>query len=307
MKKAELLYNEKKYQEVLDMKFDLEKLDGDDFPQRDKIVFDSAVDETIRVLKEKKCSQALELANEYNITLSSEFDSEFFNCALNSGDLELAQSIANTYVDDKNISLRLKWLVDLLHVKFRLGKYKEVIELAKEIKTLSDVEQTSSYKKVIRELFDSYERVGDDVKMVDTISKIEKSFNLVYADIDRYVQMVDLALKLKDNAMLITYATKVIKLQEKANSYTQSPYIEFALSSAYNELDKKKDAIDTLLKLNNVKLSANKRSRQEYQLGSLYQDINDINRSKVYFNKSIKSDSKSAWAGLSKDALQLID
>ncbi|MEA1916760.1 MAG: flagellar protein [Campylobacterota bacterium] len=305
-KKAELLYKQKKYQEVLDLKFALNKLDEETFKGRDKLIFNSAVDETIRVLKQKKCSQALELADEYKIKLSSEFDEEFFSCALKVGNFDLALSIAKLHVNDKNIKNRISWLIKYLHVEFNLGNYKSVIKAAKDIKSLSSVENSGDYKTVLRELFDSYQRLDSSDMMIKTIIEIEKAYGLEYKDIERYTQMVTLASELKDNSMIVSYATKVMKLQSRYKSYTQSPYIEFTLFGAYKELNKIQDAIETLLTLDFVNITKSERARQEYQLGSLYQDENDNIKAKEYYERSIKSDSSSPWSSLSKDALDFL-
>jgi len=122
-------------------------------------------------------------------------------------------------------------------------------------------------KIVYRYLFDAYERLEQKENMIQAMAKIEDIFGLDYRDIDRYVAMVTLASELKDDNMLIKYASKVMRIQEGSNSHAQSPYIEFALYGAYMNKNEYNKALKVIRSLDNIKLNKNQRARQKYLLG----------------------------------------
>jgi predicted Zn-dependent protease len=118
--------------------------------------------------------------------------------------------------------------------------------------------------------------------------------------------MVSLGLKRKDEAMTQNYARKVIALQERTKTYTQSPFIEFTLAQSYQNVGKDADALNTLKTLNKQKLTNEKRSRQQYLIGAIEQRLGRKKEARDAFNGSIKADPNSAWGKLAKDALALL-
>jgi predicted Zn-dependent protease len=118
--------------------------------------------------------------------------------------------------------------------------------------------------------------------------------------------MVSLGLKRKDEAMTQNYARKVFTLQERTRTYTQSPYIEFTLAQSYQNVGKDADALKILRTLNVRKLSNEKRSRQQYLIGAIEQQLGHKRQARDAYNASIKADQNSAWGKLAKDALGLL-
>jgi predicted RNA polymerase sigma factor len=118
--------------------------------------------------------------------------------------------------------------------------------------------------------------------------------------------MVALGVKRKDEALVQAYAQKVMSLQKRTSTFTQSPFIEFTLAQSFMNQDKNKEALETLKSLDAQKLVAEKRSRQKYLMGSLLMKMKRDGEAKVAFNASIKADKNSAWGKLAKDALGLL-
>jgi predicted Zn-dependent protease len=119
--------------------------------------------------------------------------------------------------------------------------------------------------------------------------------------------MIKLGLKEGDDLIVGTYANKVMTLQEKTNSYSQSPFVEFAALQVYKAQKKDKEQLELLDKLVKRDLSDKEKSRVQYMYGSLLMKAGKNTQAKAAFEESIKADEKSAWAGLSKDALELVD
>ena len=70
--------------------------------------------------------------------------------------------------------------------------------------------------------------------------------------------------------------------------------------------EKNKEALAVLKGLNTIKLNPEKKSRQQYLIGSLAMKMGNKIEAKAGFNASIKADKTSAWGKLAKDALGLL-
>ncbi len=303
--KAKLLLKEKKYAAVLALQSDLKNLDSDKFSDVESIIKDAARGLMEVSLKEKNCKNVLVVANDYNITLSNSWDDGIYACAMKGGDYQLSASIASKNLKSTDIKLRKKWLYRYIKVDFATGNYSEVVDAAKDLITLIDNLKASPYKDVYRYLFDAYNRLEQKENMMKAMVKIEDIFGLNYRDIDRYVAMVSLGSELKDDNIVIKYATKVMRIQKRSNSYAQSPYVEFTLYSAYMNKNDYKRALEVIRSLNSVQLSKNERARQKYLLGMVLGKLwRDADATKAY-KEAIAADANSAWAKLAKSALEI--
>ncbi|MDD5717554.1 MAG: flagellar protein [Sulfuricurvum sp.] len=305
-KKAQLLLKEKKYQQVLDMEDELYRLDSTEYPDTDTIISKSAIGLEKEMLTKEKCLEALKLQKMYKIKLLAEWDESIFNCALKTTQYEQAKKIAQKHIKSKSISEREVWLFRLINTEFGLGEHKEVIKGGEELITLLQAEKNTSLNGVYRTVFDSAQRLDDSDKMIRYIKLIETVFPNDFKDIERYTQMVSLGLKRKDESMTQNYARKVIALQERTKTYTQTPFIEFTLAQSYQNLGKDSDALSILKKLDRQKITNEKRARQQYLVGAIEQKLGHKREARDAFNASIKADKASPWGKLAKDALGLL-
>ena len=303
--KAKLLLQEKMFTKVLDLKDDLDDLDKDTYPDIKSIIEDAAIGAMEASLEEKNCKQVLVISKQYNITLSDKWDDGIYDCAMMGGDFQLSKKTASKNLQSKELSKREKWLYRYIKVDFATGNYSELVDAAKDLITLIQDDKTSPYKKVYRYLFDTYDRLEQKNKMIDTMAKIEDLYGLSYKDIDRYVSMVTLGSQRNDNTMIIKYADKVMKIQEKSDSHAQSPYIEFVLYQAYMQKKEYTKALSVIKSLDTVTLKKTLRARQKYLLGSVLEKLWRDTKAKKAYNAAVKADPKSSWAKLAKSALTL--
>jgi len=155
---------------------------------------------------------------------------------------------------------------------------------------------------VYRFLFDTYQRLEDNNKLIDAIIDIEKVYGFTYKDIDRYVSMIAVANRAKDNSMLIKYASEVVKIQKKSSSYAQSPYVEFTLYQAYINKDFNSQALEIIKSLDEIELKPKQRSRAKYLLGSTYDRLWREEDADIAYQEAIDADPASSWAELAKAA-----
>jgi hypothetical protein len=305
-KKAQLLFKEQKYQDILDMESDLYRLESSVYPETTSMITKSAIGLEKARLKEGKCVEAMKLQRMYKIRLLSEWDEDIFNCALNTTQYAAAKKIAQSHLKSKSIAERQIWLYRMVKTQFGLGEYKEAIKGGNELITLLEAEKNPQLNDIYRIMFDTAQRVGDGEGMIRYVKSVEGAYTNDFKDIERYTQMVSLGLSRKDEGMVQAYAVKVAALQERTKTYTQSPYIEFTLAQSYQNLGKDTAALSVLKTLNKQKLETDKRARQQYLIGAIEQKLGHKREARDAFNASIKTDKNSAWGKLAKDALGLL-
>ncbi len=304
-KKAELLFENKQYMDVLDMRDALEQLDDTLYPGRDDLIENAAIGMMEKSLEQDACTDVVSLSQEYNVTLSSKWDAGIFKCAFESGEYGLAKSMAQPYLKARSLDERMKWLERYIKADFAIGNYLDVINASNELLALDNVEK-KGYSDIHRIRFDAYSRLDDGQGMLKEIVEIEKAFGLDFDDIERYTKMLSIAQDKKDDAMIITYAKKVMALQTKTKTRTQSPYIEFTLTQAHTNLQQHQYALNTLRTLNDLELNDEKRARQKYLEGSLLQKLGRKEEARNAYQASIDTNSSTAWSKLSQDAMSLL-
>jgi len=305
-KKAQLLLKEKKYEAILKIENDLYRLDTTAYPDVNTIISKSAVEITKQKFKEQKCAEALSMQKMYKIKLLPEWDGLTFECALNMGNFPVAKEMVAKHLKSKDITERQVWLSRAVKTHFTLGEYKEATKGGKELIALLDAQKNPALNGIYRLMFDIAQRSGDGEGMIRAIKGCESVFGIDFKDIERYTQTVSLGLKRKDEVLVQSYGQKVVALQKRTKTYTQSPFIEFTLAQSLMNQDKNKEALEVLKSLNPRKLNTEKRSRQQYLIGSLAMKMGNNGEAKAAFSASIKADKNSAWGKLAKDALELL-
>ena len=300
--KAKLLLDHAKFIDVLD--FEKPILSLDDYMYKDIhiIIKDAAVGAMKIALGEKKCQDVLDISNDYNVSLSNDWDNGIYECAMIGSNFILSKEIAQRNLISKDIELRKKWLYRYIKVDFETGSYTDIIKPANELITLIEDEKELFYKDVYRILFDSYQRLGEKEKLLDVMMEIQNIFGSDYRDIERYVEIMSIGNKNKDNTLVIKYGEEVMKMQEESSSYSQSPFVEFTLYQTYLDLKDLEKALNVVKSLDTVELNKLDRARQKYLLGTIYSKLwREADAIKAY-DEAIEANPDSAWAKLAKSA-----
>ena len=304
--KAKLLLENEMFREVLDMQESMLSLDIDIYKDVDEIIEESAIGTMKDALKNKECQEVLNISNDYNITLSSEWDEGIYDCSMMGANFLLAKKITSSNLSSKDLKDRKKWLYRHIRVDFRTGNYSDVVEASSELITLIkdnlSKKENLEYKNVYRILFDTYQRLEDSDSMIKAITDIEKIYGVSYKDIERYVAVMGIGSQTKNDNLIIKYGSEVVNIQNSSKSYAQSPYVEFTLYQAYTNKDNYNKALEIIKSLNSVELDKNKRARQKYLLGTAYEKLWRNDEAIAAYQEAIDADPTSAWAKLAKDA-----
>jgi tetratricopeptide (TPR) repeat protein len=300
--KAKLMTKNKMFSDVLEFKDELLALDTTLYPDTQKIVDNAALGVMEIALKNKECYSVLKISSEYSIKLSDKWDDGLYACAMKGADFPLAKKIASKNLKSENMQMRKKWLYRHIKVDFATGNYSDVVKASQELITLIDDDKESKYKDVYRVLFDTYDRLENANKMIESIVDVQKVFGSSYKDIERYISVMAIGSDRNNNNLVLKYGNEVMSIQKASNSYTQSPFVEFALYQAYISKDDFNKALEVIKSLDSVELNKGNRSRQKYLLGSIYERLWRGEEAQVAYQESIDADPESAWAKLAQGA-----
>ncbi len=300
--KAKLMYERGMYREVLEFKDPILSLDTTTYPDRDSIIDDAAFGVMKEALQKRECSSILKISAEYSLKLSDKWDDGIYDCAMRGADFLLAKKIANKNLKSKNLNIRKKWLYRYIKVDFATANYSDVIEASEELITLIEDDKNSKYKDIYRLLFDTYQRLENSNKMIESILNIEKRYGINYIDIERYMGVMTIGNSRKDDNLVLNYGTKVMQIQNSSDSYAQSPFVEFTLYQSYINLQNYDKALKVIKSLDSVEISKAKRARQKYLLGAVYEKLWRGEEAQIAYQEAIEADASSAWAKLAEGA-----
>ncbi len=300
--KAKLLLQNQRYSDVLGVKQALLDLDTEIYPNIQNVLKDSAIGVMKNALKQKECQEVLTISYDYNITLSSDWDEGLYDCFMKGADYPAAKKIASNNIKATDLEERKKWLYRYIKVDFSTGNYSELLDASKDLLTLIEDEKDSPYKDIYRILFDTYTRLENKTKMLESIYKLQEIYGIDVTDIDRYIAVLAIGSDTKDDNIIIKYGMQVMDIQTASNSFAQSPFVEFTLYQAYRSKEEFRKALDIIKSLDARELNKEQRARQKYLLGSIYTKLWMDDEAKQAYQEAINIDPTSAWAKLAQDA-----
>lgn len=303
--KAKLLLDSGMYSDVLASENQLLKLDEEVYTDLDTLIIEAAVGVMNNSLDNRECQEVLNIANDYNITLSNEWDDGIYECSMLGGDYQLAKRVASKNVKSKSLDERKKWLFRYIKIDFSIGNYSDVLDASKDLISLIDNVKSSDYKDVYRYLFDTYQRLEKSDEMILSIADVQKVFGLDYKDLDRYASVMAVGSDRKDDNIVIKYGEEIMKIQKSSSSNPQSPFVEFTLYQSYTNKKDYNSALQAIESLNSVELNKSDRARQKYLLGTVYSKLWRDEEAMKAYQESVNADSTSAWAKLAKGAMEI--
>ena len=300
--KAKLLLENEMYDDVLALEDSILSLDENIYTDVNDILKNAAIGVMKIALGSRQCEEVLSISYDYNITLSNEWDDGVYECSMVGANFTLSKEIAARNLNSKDLELRKKWLYRYIQVDFETGNYSNIVEPSEELITLIEDENSTTYNNIYRIMFDTYQRLEDEEKLFDAMAKIQEIFGSDYKDIERYVEMMSLGNKNKDDNVVIKYGEEVIKIQNASDSYAQSPFVEFTLYQTYINIEELDKALVIIKSLDNVELNNLDRARQKYLLGTVYSKLWREGDAMQAYDEAIKADPTSPWAKLASSA-----
>ncbi|MUU22881.1 DUF7494 domain-containing protein [Helicobacter pylori] len=297
--KAQLLFDNKRYAEVLGMQKNLPK----DSP---------LIQKTLNILaktplENHRCEEALKYLSQITaFAFSPKEEIQAFDCLYFASLKEKAQIIAlNALKAAKTPSEKLIWLYRLGRNYYRLGDFKNSTLASKDALTLAQSLNKKEFYDIAFVLFSDYVQNNERELALNLYAFLEKHFKD-----DKRMALVYFKLleNEKDPKSVKIYATSLLKLQDAYKDYSYTPFSEFALIDAYRTTKDYSKALETLDKLLNRRLSLEDHQKALYLQSSLLDLTNQKAKSKASLEKCVQlkqKDQTNAWQNLCEQGLNL--
>ncbi|WP_208376098.1 DUF7494 domain-containing protein [Helicobacter pylori] len=297
--KAQLLFENKRYAEVLGMQKNLPK----DSP---------LIQKTLNILaktplENHRCEEALKYLSQitaFEFTPKEEIQA--FDCLYFASLKEKAQIIAlNALKAAKTPSEKLIWLYRLGRNYYRLGDFKNSTLASKDALILAQSLNKKEFYDIAFVLFSDYMQNNEKELALNLYAFLEKHFKD-----DKRMALVYFKLleNEKDPKSVKIYATSLLKLQDAYKDYSYTPFSEFALIDAYRTTKDYSKALETLDKLLDRRLSLEDHQKALYLQSSLLDLTNQKTKSRASLEKCVQlkqKDQTNAWQNLCEQGLNL--
>jgi hypothetical protein len=307
VEKAKLLLKEKRYSDVLKMQSALLRVSDDNNTQINNLVNQAASALTKGDMKDNDCLGAVKYMEEYKLEENSFEANKVYECFMRTSRFIKAKELSEMKIQSKNLKEKLKWLENYLASLYRLNRYEKVIEVSSDIFTLAqNLKQKVSFN-TFKDTFFSYKNLKRNDKALEIADLLEKTYPNDFKNVDIYNAIVQEALDLQDDLLLVKYAQKVISLQEKYKNYVQTPNIEFHYINALKRLGRNKEALESVKELLKRDLSPRNLSKAYYYGAEVSLKQGQNTQAKEYFQKCTQSKEKNSWQDICEQNLKLLN
>ncbi|OOQ30063.1 tetratricopeptide repeat protein [Helicobacter pylori] len=297
--KAQLLFDNKRYAEVLGMQKDLPK---------DSLLIQKTLNILAKTpLEDHRCKEALKYLSQITaFEFNPKEEIQAFDCLYFASLKEKAQIIAlNALKAAKTPSEKLIWLYRLGRNYYRLGDFKNSTLASKDALILAQSLNKKEFYDIAFVLFSDYMQSNERELALNLYAFLEKHFKG-----DKRMALVYFKLleNEKDPKSVKIYATSLLKLQDAYKDYSYTPFSEFALINAYRTTKDYSKALETLDKLLNRRLSLEDHQKALYLQSSLLDLTNQKAKSKASLEKCVQlkqKDQTNAWQNLCEQGLNL--
>ncbi len=304
-KKAKLLFDNKKFKDVLDLENELKSAPNYEAKNSKELIELSAKELAQNSLQNRDCKQAVSTIKKYSVKVDT-MDKELFYCFLDSGELKMAQDIVTPHIKDSDLNERLFWLYNSSKLLLKNGDYKNAMQSSKDVLALAQNLKQDKYSDVIYTMFDAYKGLKDSQNMLETAVEIKKNFAKNIDSLAVYREVTKIGIERKDDILTNSYAKKIIDLQNSSGVYLESPFAEFSFMQSALNLKKEAEAIDVGEAMLKKGIDNKDKVRVLYMLGLAHQKSNSI-VSKEKFSECVDMNVTSSWGNLCKEALKLVE
>ncbi|MCE3040518.1 tetratricopeptide repeat protein [Helicobacter anatolicus] len=251
--KAEILINEHKYEEVLNMKKVLPK---------DNELYNEALALLINQnIKEGHCSLISQYLAEIEDFKYIENKLQAFDCLYALHFNSKAEKLVKKEMENKESSFYLDWLYRDAKNLYKLGKYQNSILASKDVLSLAEAKKKPQYGDILFTMFDALNRLNspDTIKIY---GELEKQFGDDKRMLKVYVALLEK--KTNVNTAKLVYAQKLYELQEKHKIKDYTPFVEFIWIDALKENNDFQKAYGIVTKLVDENLGDSEKQKAFY-------------------------------------------
>lgn len=295
--KAQTLFDEGRYEEVLNMK---DKL------KNPPIVAQSYAALIGKSLEGEDCKTACNYYLSYpNAVIEDNLKMKLFDCLYdNALNQQAAQVSANMADKANDLPTKLQWLYRESFNFYKLGDSKNVARAGRDALEIAKSLQSKEHYDIGFILFDAFTRLADKESALQTYTFLKnfQADNPTMLGIN--LQMLKDAENQKDELGIEIYAKDILRLQNITGDRADSPYVDFALAQSYIRLQRTDDALNVLDNLMTKDINDDNKQKTLYLKGSLLKAAG--RQSKETFEQCQLIQHNGAWKNLCTQALEIL-
>lgn len=296
-----LYYKEKNYPAIIAYK---DKIEQVKIPSILKILEDSAIFLLSNELKEDNCIKASEIFEEfktYDIGQKIGNKKQMLACFQRTSRFDEALK----YIDKNYNEDSIFYGLQKAQILFDNKQYNEVIKIINEIANSRILKSDEENFKAYYLEFLSYLRLNDYNKAINILQILE-SFPMNFNMVEIYDALLTFANDHNMQTTILTYAPKAIDYQNLKGINLFSPNLEFIYLNALQNTNQNEKALEVLVDLLKLKLSASNRARALYIQSGIYENLKDVNAQKESLRQCLDINVSSSWQNLCNQKNQLL-
>ncbi len=306
VEKAKLLLKQKRFEDVLALKEQLEKAAGEYEPKPEEIIYEAALTLALQELEKAECHKVVNLIEEHKLQIADgKNDEKIFGCFMQLSRYERAREISANHLADKVLQSRFLWTQKELSALFKMGKYEEILAFKEDLASLSNLLKQGVSIETLRTLFFSSVRLKKREDALSLAQNISTIYPREFTNVDVYFEVVKMGNETKDDLLIISYAKKIVELQKAFKSYTHTPSVEFYYIEALKRVEKDNEALAVAEELITQKLENSDKTRAFYYAGELSLKMKDKEKAQSYFLKCSQIEENSSWKNICIENLKL--
>lgn len=307
LEKANLLFKQKRFTDVLALEEALSKVPDNFEIKPAELIYGSAKALALNALQKEDCQEMINFVEQYKLQLSDmNNDAALFKCFMRTSRFDRAHELSSTHLKDKALQSRYEWAQREVQVLFRLGKYKEAIDLKEDLKTLTFSLHQKIDLQTIRDLFFSYMKLNN----LDGAASLAESIKLLYPNdtsaMDMYYEVVKVANESKNDLLLVKYAELIISMQKQFKTAVYTPSVELSYIDSLKRLGRDSEALKVVEELLPKIFNNKDKIRALYQAGELTMKLQQMDKAKNYFTQCVAVNENSSWKTICQQNLELL-
>lgn len=256
--KAELLLKLERYSEVLDM--------GDVLRGMPKLYDDALLGVINQNIAQNRCDDTNRYLVDLNDFSRIKHPKKAFECLYDAKLYAKANDLTNAQVKDPNNPDYLFWLYNHARVLNALDKYADSTIASNDVLSLSKAKKTTRYDDVLFTLFDNLTHT-DKRGAKELYGRLESGFRDDVRMLKVYAWL--LGDEKLDATTRAIYAKNLLDLQNVYQNSDYTPFADFKLIDAYQDLAKKEQALEVADALSKKELKAQDMQKALYLKASL--------------------------------------
>ena len=294
MKKAELLMQMGKYEDVINMK---------------NLISSEMLKEAYKKIIETKedCSSIIQYYLESKLILVTNNSSKVYECLFESKIYEKASNLSQeklNNLENENLETKLEWLYNNGMANYMLRDYNKSIKASRDAFLIA--KQINKKQNIGIILFLGLANMDRKNEAMELLDELIKIFDNKKEMIEVYYKLLQWALEGKDNIASEKYAKKVIALQNKYNIHTYSPYVELNLADILFNDNQYTQTLEITKNIFSYNLNDNEKQKIHYINASSMYELGDKENAKKSFEKCININADNAFGKLCSEALNII-